>query len=201
MNCSQCGNELDPGAAFCGNCGAQLTQPVAQPVSAAPQAQMPTPPAQPQAVYASVSQPVPPQPQPPAPQLQPPVPPAPVQPATTVIAASVAPQPLVQPQQLQQAAVMPAYAVPHDSTSAKPVVGLVLGILAPLLCVIPIVGFGLGIAAMVLGGLSLKLKKGMGIAALVLGGIGIVLAILCWIGYMLSAAPTDSLGGFVSVPL
>lgn len=198
MNCSQCGNELDQGAAFCGNCGAQIAAqpapsvsqpPVTQPPVAPqpPQFQQPSPqPAYSAPIIASAAQP------------QPPLPPQPVMPIApqpaAVVAASVA-----QPQSVN---TVPAYAVPHGNSSAKPIVGLVIGILAPLLCLIPIVGFVLGIVAIVLGSLSLKLKKGMAIAAIVLGAIGVVLAILLWIGFiMMSAADASSLSGYLGVPL
>jgi hypothetical protein len=44
MQCAQCGTELQPNAAFCGNCGAQILQPAQQiPGTAQPQVAAPAP--------------------------------------------------------------------------------------------------------------------------------------------------------------
>lgn len=161
MNCTRCGNALDTGAAYCGNCG-QPVVPPAQPQPAAPVVAEATPNGQP-AANIPVSQPeavatgqVPAQP---------------------AVAVGVPPQTPAQP-----SGAVPAYAVPAPGAPrTKSTVGFVLGILSIPGCIIPIVGLGFGIAALVLGSKGMKLKQGLATAALVLGIIGTVLSLIVWI--------------------
>lgn len=193
MNCPKCGNEIDPGAAFCGNCGQQLivqsTVPVSGPASSLGQA-----------VAAPALQAMPPQPIAPLPPTPQPVP----QPVPVVTPASVRSQPVVspfvQPAPVQQAASMPAYAVPREKSNAKTIVGFVLGILSIFASIIPILGLGLGITALVLGAMSLNTKKGLAIASMVLGVIAIVLSVLIAIGSVMVAKEEAAMSNFLYLP-
>lgn len=161
MNCSNCGRPLDPGAAFCGNCG--------QPVDAAATTQA----AQPQQA----------QPQPAA------------APAQTVPAqaapAPIAPAPGVQPPMGGPAAPQPAMAaggVPAYATApathpgeVKAIIGLIAGILSIPGALIPIAALVLGVVGVVLGSITLHLKKLLAVLALIFGGVGIILGVIAWV--------------------
>jgi hypothetical protein len=85
---------------------------------------------------------------------------------------------MAQPVSPSQATV-PAYAVPKpEGSSVKPVIGLALSILSLPGAIIPIVGLGFGVAALVLGSKSMAHKKGMATVAIVLGSIGIILSLI-----------------------
>ena len=175
MLCPRCQRTVDPGAAFCGNCGFQLMQPQTQPL-VAPETRQPvtqeyTPP--PEAVTPQVA-PVP---------LPPPQPFQPIQPIQTAVPPVPTPQPEVPqapfqptyPGGLPPLQPSPNYAAPpvHDH-SGKAIASFVLGVLGLPASLIPIVGIVFGVLAIVFGTLSIHSAKrvfaivGMSFAVLVL---------------------------------
>lgn len=76
------------------------------------------------------------------------------------------------------------------------IAALILGICSLVFCWVPILGFGCGIAATILGAIGKNKnpdKRGMAIAGLVMGIIGVVLGVIitgCW-GCALCEAATN----------
>lgn len=153
MNCGRCGQKLDEGAAFCGNCGQQVVLPPNQPMQAViSQAQ--NGPAQP--IQATYLQPQPhPQPQPQPQQLNP---------------------------QFQPIAPQPYYASPagtaqtNNSLASTALVLGIIGFLTGLLYIGGVIGAG----AIVTGSMSLKKhgSKGQAITGIVLGSFALLAMIL-----------------------
>jgi len=180
MNCIRCGQPLDPGAAFCGNCG----QPVAQ-AAAQPPAQ--TPPPMPVAAATPAVQPVavvPAAPQPPQPPVQPvvaqPVSQIPAQQVSQPVAGVTPAQPAAVPQgQPPVAAGVPAYAVspPAQPGEVKAIIGLIAGVLAIPGALIPIIGLSLSTVCLVLASLSLRTKRKMAKISFALGCLGVLLSL------------------------
>lgn len=165
MNCSNCGQPLDNGAAFCGNCGQAVQQaptPAVSPVSA------PVNPAQPPAVIQNQAF---------VPEQQ-----------TPVVA-----QPQIQTPVSQTG--LPAYAVlqPEAAHTKKPSISLTLGIVSIIMSFLPIAGLAAGITAIVLSNKAKKItpKNGMATAGLVLGIIGIVFSLIAW-GYNINVRANSS---------
>ncbi len=155
MTCPDCKQPVEDAALFCGNCGFHLRETVAAaavPVAAVtPVPALAVQPAAPAA--APVQQAVP----------APAVPTPPAAPATPVAPVSPAP---AQP--------IPGYAVPQASAGQKGTLELVFGILSIPAALIPLLGFGFGIAALVVG--KKHAAGGKWTAPMVLGLIGIVLS-------------------------
>ena len=182
MTCQKCGNELDSTSKFCGSCGMPISQqPPEQPIGSVPQQQ-------PTEANNQVNQPMPPTPESTYQQSS-----STTQSSQNHIGAAY-----------QQASTMPntppkasqvatanyntgtATAVPapvaHSNNSGKSVSSLVVGILAIFGSLIPIVGFIMGIIAVILGSISLKSsKRGMSISGLVIGIIAIVLSLIMFV--------------------
>jgi len=166
MNCTACGNEINPTDKFCGGCGASIAQPATnQPASATVAAPTPVQPT--------------PNPVAPAPQ-------ASTQQTSQSMQASyqqIANMPATpMPTQIAGAGA-PAQAIPAaHGGETKAIVGFVLSILGVIGSLIPILGLILGITAVVLGSLSRKSnKRGLATASLVIGIVAIVLSLLLFI--------------------
>lgn len=193
MNCGKCGQPLEQGAAFCGNCGQQIllppqpspapitqqTTPVPSPVPMAPAAPSiaPATPAIPPAIAAPVAS-----------TAQPTSPLAAPVPAAVPLGVSAIP------------AAAPVYATPAvASTSNQPLVAMIVGIVALLLS-FSLLGLPLAITAIVLGSLGMKKggNKGMAIAGLVLGIISIVIfSVLFILGVMAGVQEAQKNNGFI----
>lgn len=161
MNCTKCGNPLETGAAYCGNCGQPVvpTQPVAS-SNASTEASA-------AAVATPTSEPINPLPATASPTAEN---------APTLVQTS----PTTQPQPAPNS-VVPAYAVPPASVSDKrTVIGLVCGIVSIPACILPIAGIITSITAIVLGAKTMKTKDGKATAALVLGIVGLILAVIVY---------------------
>jgi hypothetical protein len=169
MNCPNCGQQVEPGAVFCGNCGQNLQTAPA--------------PSQPAAEYvASTPPPVP---------IAPITPLAPAYPSPIAQgyqnAASLTPVvPYDSPNPLTPAA--PGYtqfpgtmAVPAKSGEIIAILAVLAGALGIPGALIPIVGLVLGTASVVLGSLSLKTTKhALGLVGMIIGIIAILLSLGTW---------------------
>lgn len=164
MQCNNCGNDLEPGVEFCGNCGAKILNvvPATQPTAVPPVEQTPDP-----------SIPLPPTPaesQTPVPPAQPitqvPVPPVPVPPTPPIPSAPAA-------------APTAAYAVARQPKNGMSIASLVLGILACVSFFIFFFSIPMGILAIIFGFIGRsKGSKGMGLAGIILGSVAIVLTVV-----------------------
>ena len=189
MLCPRCQKTVDPGAAFCGNCGFQLaTDPGQQSATAeAPVLQAIQPdsaPAEPvmaspttvegssnqEPGLISSTQSVPANPQP---QLQ-----------TPVNLSSPAIQPASQqPYQPLQTAMPQSPSLPATSDhSGKAIASFVLGVLGLPACLIPIVGIVFGILAIVFGTLSVRsTRRVFAIIGMSLGILVLLAALFLWV--------------------
>lgn len=186
MNCPQCDQPTENGAAFCGNCGQPL-QATVQPVAQQPPAPAPTP-------LPTEVQP------PPQPQVSPgPQPPPQITPANTV------PQPVQspisqvmqnqQPQSVQHSNItgtpamagygnnnVPAYAVASEAQNKgelKAILGIVFGLLSIIgAAFIPIIGFVLCFIGIILASLSWNSPRHkLSIIGLVISLIGLTASV------------------------
>jgi hypothetical protein len=175
MNCPKCGQPINPGAAFCGNCGQPLSQPA--PMQTQPQIVQPqvSSPPSPTVVSPEVLQP---QPISPAAQVyanQPNVPTAVVNnfsPPVNVGAGNVG--------------TMPAYGVAVNSDEhageVMAIIGLILGVIGIPASIIPLLGLVLGITGLALSTVARsKHKRVLTIFGIVFSSIAIVAALGLWV--------------------
>jgi hypothetical protein len=150
MNCTKCGQPLDPGAAFCGNCG----QPVAATPAPVPASSQPQP---------AATVPPPNTPPPPAPAL-----------ASTAVGAAVAPS--ASPQLYSAANVDRGggFAVASLVLGILTVPGMIFSILNLPGCILGIIFGTLGLKSSSKGGLA---KAGIILSAISLVGSLIVLGL------------------------
>ena len=156
MQCSDCHQDLEPNAQFCGNCGAKLATNVAVNTTA----QSPTPTARPVASAQAASS-------------------AANAAAEMDAAASVQPVvPIVSEQVTPVGQPALAYPVQKQPKSGLSIAGMVLGILSLITSLIFYLSIPLGILAIILSAIGMrKGGKGMAIAGIVLGALGIIASI------------------------
>lgn len=203
MNCPQCGEAVEAGAIFCGNCGHAMsaTQPApTQPTGAAPPAPASQPIAQ---VFPTGStppnQPLQAQPVPAAPGPQPMQPLAAAPQTVTPVSAYGPPSPIANAMQnsggapygpgvqsgpfatpaMASAGAVPGYAVANPEqhkTETKAMIALILGILSIPGAIVPLVGLVLATSAFILAAISRPklVKKRMATLAFVFAGIGLL---------------------------
>lgn len=180
MNCPNCGQPIDPGASFCGNCGqSTIPVPTTQPqsVTVNPQAVMPDQvpnPLPPTSINAYPTVPLP-----------APVGPIPTSPATNSPQV-IANQPITPIVGMPMGSPQPAYALPQQQTAqshrgeTKAIIGLVVAVLGIPGSLIPILGLALGVTGLVIGTMSRRIKRGIGTASIVIGIIAILLSLGLW---------------------
>ncbi len=133
--CPQCGHPVNAGDVYCGNCGQPLQAPAANHDTSPPQASPPPPPAA--AVPGAAPQPGP----APGNQAAPP-------PMYGQYAGAAGPAPMGQPGMIPPAGNAPGI-TPHPDEK-KALIGMILGIIGIPGALIPILGWGLGIAGIIL---------------------------------------------------
>ena len=191
MNCSKCGQPLDPGASFCGSCGQQLVQ---------------TNTGQAQSVVGYVSQPVVPTP-PIAPMIpQPPQAIDPNQQSQATMSQVIANQQPSVGSSNFGTPVMSANsgyngAIPSYATPAVPVdhggerlaiIGLIFGVIGIPASLIPIIGLAFGITGIILSTIAHKRYKHlMTTLAIIFSSISIVLALGLWVFAIQHALSTN----------
>lgn len=184
MECANCHTEITPGAEYCGNCGAKITNSDSSPVVTSPVAAatvapaMPvenTPPANPSASEATPGTSSTTSPSPlPSPQSGI---------DTSSVAPVVVPGSAVPPANAgvsSSGAVNTTTAIPKQPSSGLSIAGMVLGILSILSFLLFFVSIPLGILAIIFGiiGIAMKRGRGMAIAGLITGILGITLSVL-----------------------
>jgi len=180
MNCSKCGQPLDPGASFCGSCGQPLVQ--AAPIQAQP-------------IINNITQPVAPMPPvAPAPSITPQTP-QPLdqsqQSAATMSQVIANQQPVTNnvgfgAPLMSAGGAIPSYATPATSIDhggeKKAIIGLIFGVVGIPASLIPILGLAFGITGIVLATIAhKKYKHLMTTLAIIFSSISIVLALGLWV--------------------
>ncbi|MBL8122076.1 hypothetical protein JNM87_04990 [Candidatus Saccharibacteria bacterium] len=197
MNCGKCGQPLDQGAVFCGNCGQQVVLPVQQTTQAPSQNLATTAPVAPASMPAAIpaapaAVPAVAQPIPASAPLSPAVPETAIPPAGPSPAAPIVPSPAIP--------AAPIYATPAaQSNSSQPLIAMILGILAILTSLLA-VGLLLGIAAVIVGSIGSKKSgsRGMAIAGIVMGSIAIAIVVILFIiGVLIGIQETQSSSMFL----
>lgn len=171
MNCPNCSQPVEAGAAFCGNCGQPLQAPAVPPQQAAA---------------------------PPQPNLVGPVPGAglpaaqnqasPIaqafasQPPTVATPPSPLPGGMAAPMVGGGVAAVPAYSVPaaHPGET-QAIIALLLSVMSLPGALLPIAGVVLGISGVVTGSLGLRVRKGLSMAALIVGTVGVIASLGMWV--------------------
>jgi hypothetical protein len=196
MNCPNCGQTLDAGAVFCGNCGQAIASVSMPPTPVAPVAfSQPVMQQQPAAIVPDQIQPQVVEPVIGA-QITPSVTQPTVMPTQQVLqnpapAASFSmPSPGFAPPAFATSGSVPAYAMPgqiptHQKGEVRAIIGLIIAVLALPATLIPILGLALGITGIVLGSLSLHTKKVLGILAMIFGILAVLISLALW-GYLIS---------------
>lgn len=159
MNCPKCGQPVEAGAAFCGNCGQALTAaPAVAPPT--PAAQAPTPPGAPiaQVLHNQAG-----------------LPSSPVNMSTPAAAGGMGGA---------STAAIPGYAVAKPGANrgeTKAIIGLILGVIGLPAAILPILGLILGITGVILGTMARRQYKHMlSILAIIFSVIAIILSITVW---------------------
>lgn len=172
MNCPNCNQPVEAGAAFCGNCGQPL------------QAAVPQAPAQPQpAAQPNLVGPVPGGAAPAAPAAPSPIAQAfATQPPTVATPATPLPGGMAAPMAGGGMAAVPAYSVPaaHPGET-RAIIALIAAVISLPGALFPIAGIILGIVGVVLGSLGLRLRKGLSLAAVIVGSVGILASLAAWV--------------------
>ncbi|HVO86499.1 MAG TPA: zinc ribbon domain-containing protein [Candidatus Binatia bacterium] len=166
MNCPRCGQPVEAGATFCGNCGQPLAQPspaqTVQP-TAAPMP-MPTPPPVSQTIGGII----------------PPTSPG----QAGVAAAAPMPMPVPTPGAMPMPMPQPAMAPVPVNASAyekKAMLGLILGVIGIPGAIIPFLGLVLGIIAVILGTIARRQYKHlMSLLAIIFGILAILLSLAAY---------------------
>lgn len=198
MNCTNCGQPLDNGAAFCGNCGQPVQQAAAPATTVSPVVTASSANVSPQPVVTAPAPAGVPEQQVPAvspsqPIVQTPVEPAQFQPQQTTSPVTPAAAPAAPTGQTQTG--LPAYAVPQPDTAhtKKSGLSLTFGIISVVMSFWPIVGLATGITAIILSSKAKKIvhKSGLATAGLVLGIIGVIFSVIGF-GYNLSVSSNSN---------
>lgn len=188
MNCPKCGQPITQGAAFCGNCGQALAQPV---VSSPAPPQAPAQVVQPQqTAQVAPTQPV---------TTNPPVPQTPAVQNPSTIAQVYANQPNVPTATVSNftppagvgaantMGAMPAYAATPINTDehageVKAIIGLILGVIGIPASIIPILGLILGVTGLVLSTIARSThKRPLTIFGIVFSSLAILAALALWV--------------------
>lgn len=173
MECANCHTEITPGAEYCGNCGAKITNSNNSSAATKPVAVTPTTTVENTSpANLSVSE-VPPTT---TPSSQPGI-------DTSSVAPVVVPGSAVPPANAgvsSSGVVNTTTAIPKQPSSGLSIAGMVLGILSILSFLLFFVSIPLGILAIIFGivGIATKRGKGMAIAGLITGILGIAASVL-----------------------
>lgn len=190
MNCPKCNQPVEPGAAFCGNCGQPLqanSAPPATPTVSPPQPAQQAQPVQPQQSAPVVS----------APSITSQNTPQPAQNGSPVaqVMANQATAPAAPTPNFNSPVVgtvgagtnVPAYAMPNTAAAGhsgetRAIVGLVVGVIGIPAALLPIIGLILGITGVVLGTTArAKYKHLVSLLAIIFSTLAILASLGIWV--------------------